>query len=265
MKKCIVALAATSALLLSAPVAHAVDNASWGEVKEQAMTPDPAAKKLGKVDVCHQTGTGEYHLINISANAVDKHIANHGDSFPSTFYADADGDGFGDPSGATVTCPADGFVENADDCDDSDASVSPGDSFGGSCYAVVTGGAWTFGPAEEACGSMFDGHLASIHSSAEDDFVSALVDPAATGGITAWIGGYEPTGFTAGAGGVYTWSDGSAWDYSNWRLTTGEPNGSGGGSPAGVQFWPNTNGFLSGWNDVPESALFGTIVCKYQP
>ena len=57
-----------------------------------------------------------------------------------TFYADSDGDGYGDPKDSTASCEApSGYVDNSDDCDDSDASVSPettwyadddGDSYG---------------------------------------------------------------------------------------------------------------------------------------
>lgn len=38
-----------------------------------------ASAKANKVDVCHATGNGSYHLINISEKAVAKHMANHGD------------------------------------------------------------------------------------------------------------------------------------------------------------------------------------------
>ena len=43
------------------------------------------------------------------------------------WFADADGDGFGDPSNAFPACtqPA-GFVANGDDCDDSNGSIHPG-------------------------------------------------------------------------------------------------------------------------------------------
>ena len=45
----------------------------------------------------------------------------------STFYADADGDGFGDPGAAQDACEApSGYVENAEDCLDSDSSAYPG-------------------------------------------------------------------------------------------------------------------------------------------
>ena len=44
----------------------------------------------------------------------------------ATWYADDDGDGYGDPADTTEACDAPtGTVDNGDDCDDSDASVSP--------------------------------------------------------------------------------------------------------------------------------------------
>ncbi|MFH1465770.1 MAG: putative metal-binding motif-containing protein [Pseudomonadota bacterium] len=44
----------------------------------------------------------------------------------STFYADTDGDGFGDAGSATTACAApSGYVATASDCDDGDAGVNP--------------------------------------------------------------------------------------------------------------------------------------------
>ncbi len=44
-----------------------------------------------------------------------------------TWYADADGDGHGDPDAGIESCdPGEGYVEDDDDCDDSDASAYPG-------------------------------------------------------------------------------------------------------------------------------------------
>lgn len=43
------------------------------------------------------------------------------------YYMDADGDGYGDPESAVPGCgPSEGAVDNADDCDDTDAAVFPG-------------------------------------------------------------------------------------------------------------------------------------------
>jgi hypothetical protein len=45
----------------------------------------------------------------------------------STFYQDADGDGYGNPGATTEACSApDGYVTDNTDCDDADASVNPG-------------------------------------------------------------------------------------------------------------------------------------------
>lgn len=42
------------------------------------------------------------------------------------FHVDADGDGFGDPTGVVEACDDQaGYVRNVDDCDDSDAEISP--------------------------------------------------------------------------------------------------------------------------------------------
>jgi hypothetical protein len=43
-----------------------------------------------------------------------------------TWYADADGDGFGDPDDALVACTSEGRVDVAGDCDDADPAVRPG-------------------------------------------------------------------------------------------------------------------------------------------
>jgi hypothetical protein len=148
--------------------------------------------------------------------------------------------------------------------DDVAGHIAHGDhfAFGGSCY-VVEPGDQNASTSEQFCQCMFGGHLASIHSQAEDDFISHLVDPNADRRITARIGGVEPLGFCSGPSATYHWTDGTAWDFANWRLTTGEPNCT--GAPASIQFWPNTNGNLSGWNDTPAGDPLRNFVCKYQP
>ena len=48
---------------------------------------------------------------------------------PITWYADQDGDGYGNPEKTTLSCQApDGYVEDRTDCDDQDPAVYPGAS-----------------------------------------------------------------------------------------------------------------------------------------
>ena len=76
--------------------------------------------------VCHVSGNGTVSQLNINQSAISSHLA-HGDFLPLDFYADVDGDGYGDPNNMVSACTApSGTVANADDCDDQDAAVNPG-------------------------------------------------------------------------------------------------------------------------------------------
>jgi hypothetical protein len=49
------------------------------------------------------------------------------EGFASTFYADADGDGYGDPAVSTEACEApEGYVDDSGDCDDGNEEINPG-------------------------------------------------------------------------------------------------------------------------------------------
>ncbi len=64
------------------------------------------------------------------------------------WFEDADADGYGDPAATVVACAAPaGHVDNADDCDDTDAAVSPdtswaidydGDGYGSTAYTLAS-------------------------------------------------------------------------------------------------------------------------------
>ena len=148
--------------------------------------------------------------------------------------------------------------------------------FGGSCYALVANGGLTANQKEAACVANYTGHLASVHSAAETQFLSQLVDPLGAGNITALIGGMSGgTGFCQSATGTYAWTDGSPWDFNNWRVNTGEPNGCIVGDSC-IQFWPNNPANINGggqcsgiqgcvgWNDVACDVAL-PYVCKFAP
>jgi len=92
-------------------------------------------------EVCHPTGNGAVHSLFVAPAAVGAHLR-HGDYPPIAFYADADGDGYGDPGDETVSCeaPVD-TVANADDCDDANALVRPDPTDPGLCTTELDG--WT--------------------------------------------------------------------------------------------------------------------------
>jgi hypothetical protein len=83
--------------------------------------------------------------------------------------------------------------------------------FGESVYAPIGPGTWA--EARAACASFGLGaHLASIHSNAENAFVSQL-NP--TGAAQRWIGAQlVRTATPQRAPFNYTWADGSSFDYS---------------------------------------------------
>ncbi|MBK7440370.1 MAG: T9SS type A sorting domain-containing protein [Bacteroidetes bacterium] len=60
-------------------------------------------------------------------NGIDDNCdGNIDEGVQSTFYADADGDGYGDAGSTTMACEApEGYVSDATDCNDGDASVNP--------------------------------------------------------------------------------------------------------------------------------------------
>lgn len=84
--------------------------------------------------ITYGTGNHTFDANTTSPNgASDENGANDGSSsnfnrpVPSTFYADADGDGYGDPNNSISDCSApSGYVSDNTDCNDNNASEYPG-------------------------------------------------------------------------------------------------------------------------------------------
>ena len=77
---------------------------------------------------CDDTDGGVFPGATEVCNGIDDNCSGVvDDGLGGTFYPDADGDGFGDTSGATTGCdPGDGWVEVDGDCDDAEADAFPG-------------------------------------------------------------------------------------------------------------------------------------------
>lgn len=178
-----------------------------------------------------------------------------------TWYEDNDGDGYGDFASEVIACASPpGWVPEAGDCDDNDASVYPTagdvstDSIDSDCdgmdceagelngtYYVVCldNGDWY--DAETACQSAgYDG-LATFQSPAEETFVVNLLLATGQPSQDPWIGLTDQN-----TPGTFYWTDGSAVTYTNWD--TGQPDSGGSGLDCAVL--TSQQGASGGWDDV---------------
>jgi hypothetical protein len=162
----------------------------------------------------------------------------------STFYRDADGDGFGSGTTIVACTPPAGYVMPSGDCDDGEMTVYPGatelcnaidedcdgvldESASPACPCMQASNAghtylfcalnvpWTV--ASTSCTTTSGYRLAKIETMAEQDFVWGVVDDVDT---DWWIGLRRTM-----TGSAIAWEDGSALGaYQPWA--TGEPSSS---------------------------------------
>ena len=124
-----------------APPDHVADSADCNDTNA-AINPDATEVCDGADNDCDGT---------VDVGATD----------PATWYADGDGDGYGDPSSVLSACDApSGYGTDATDCDDTDSAVYPG-------AAEVCDGL------DNDCDGTVDGLSGSISTQAEAD---ALAD-----------------------------------------------------------------------------------------
>ena len=100
------------------------------------------------------------------------------------------------------------------------------------------------------------GHLLTITSQGEEDFIDVLLSQVIVqgGNDRFWIGGFQPPGSVEPAGG-WEWVTVEPWDYTNWNQPL-EPSNSGGNENALA-----VDAVNPGWNDVPEN--FGLFNAGY--
>jgi len=87
----------------------------------------PQSGYVANAGDCDDNNANIYPAATETCNSVDDNCDGTIDEGCATFYRDADGDTFGDPGDSTTaTSQPSGYVANAGDCNDANASVNPG-------------------------------------------------------------------------------------------------------------------------------------------
>ncbi|MCB9797419.1 MAG: putative metal-binding motif-containing protein, partial [Alphaproteobacteria bacterium] len=99
-----------------------VDN----DCDEATPDDDLDADGFGVDEDCDDTQAGVYPGAIEACDGIDNDCNGEvDDAVGGTWYADADGDGYGDPEVSTQDCDGEGLVADDSDCDDADAAVNP--------------------------------------------------------------------------------------------------------------------------------------------
>ncbi len=166
----------------------------------------------------------------------------------STWYADGDGDGYGDASSSTTACSGPtGYVSDATDCDDGDAGISPAasevvDGLDNDCdgagldgdYAPTASETLASGPWEFTTVDIPSGVTVTVSGSdlleiyvLEDATIAGWLDLAGEDGTDGGVqDGDAAAGGLGGGGGGGDGGDGSIM----WYTEAGSGSGTGGGT-----------------------------------
>ncbi len=105
------------------------DGDTYGDATSTVSTCDGApAGYVSDATDCNDADASVNPGATEVCNGVDDNCdGNIDEGVQTTYYADADGDGYGDAGSTTMACSApEGYVADATDCNDADASVNPG-------------------------------------------------------------------------------------------------------------------------------------------
>jgi len=126
-----------------------VDGDGYGDVNEPSLTQcgQPAGYVSDSTDCNDSLGSINPGAAEICDDGIDNNCDGLQDQ-PATFYLDADGDTFGDPTKPLTVCGAipNGYVSDASDCNDSNASIhrfgiEVCDSVDNNCNGLIDEGA----------------------------------------------------------------------------------------------------------------------------
>ena len=104
------------------------DGDGYGDPGSAVALCDPDAGLVDNGDDCNDDDETIYPGADELCDEVDNDCDTLIDEdLTSTFFADTDGDGFGDPANTAELCaPSSGWLTDSDDCDDGDGSIYPG-------------------------------------------------------------------------------------------------------------------------------------------
>lgn len=107
------------------------DSDTYGDPNDSTQTPSPTPPAGYVVDNtdCDDTNASVHPGATELCNGIDDDCNGLVDDnvVTSTYYADADGDGYGDLAVDSVACaPPVGYVSNSNDCDDTNNAINPG-------------------------------------------------------------------------------------------------------------------------------------------
>lgn len=228
-------------------------------------------------DDCDDANSGIHPFATELCDSVDQDCDGAIDEGLSTYtwWADADGDGYGDASVSTTSCTAPaGYVRDDDDCEDGDAAINPGatedcDTLDNDCSGYADDGglcpcdveyyggepymycdtAVVWADARTEC-LTYGYDLVAINDVAEDAWIFATATSYGFGSNShfTWIGFNDRT-----SEGAWAWSNGDAVTYTQWN--SGEPNDASGEDCAHI--WPSGT-----WNDIPCTGYPTPFVCE---
>ena len=109
-----------------------VDGDGYGDAEAgEASCSQPSGSVADGTD-CDDGDTGIHPGADETCDDVDEDCDDSIDEDamdPTTFYADDDGDGYGDADDSTESCESvSGYVDDGTDCDDADADINPGEA-----------------------------------------------------------------------------------------------------------------------------------------
>jgi hypothetical protein len=245
--------ASSSTTACSEPSGHVSDSTDCDD-SDADVNPDATELCNGYDDDCDGLVDGDDTGLSASA---------------STWYFDADGDGWGDAGTSTTACSAPSFYVSDDtDCDDSDPGVNPGASeacngvdddcdgvadssatcpcninrYGGHVYLFcATVSDWW--DARDDCLDNDSYDLVTIDDAGEDAWITSTAQGHAAG-LWWWIG-YNDIDAESWEepGSAWEWADGSSSTYTNWN--SGQPDDWSSGEDCGHIY-----GSSGAWNDL---------------